>query len=1058
MKASLGALSLMALLGCQTPEPSAAGAGAATSPLVTGPDFVVTELSAPPSVLPATAFEVSATVCNHGGQGGSTKATLFLSADTVISEQTDYPGGQLYLPYLQPGQCSRQTTMMYAQVPSEGRWHVGALLDSIGDENPGNNTRVSAPMGIGHQADFIITSVKGPASVDFGQSLTAQVTVCNQGTRTESTQVALLLSEDENIRFPSSSTPPEDAVVGDVPVPPLASGQCATVSISGNAYPPHMSSPNVRAFHLGAVVDPLNSTPEFTEDNTHPGYLLGLGYAPDFVISSVKGPASVDFGQSLTAQVTVCNQGTRSRDTRVFLLLSQDENIRFPSSSAPPEDSILGDVPVPPLAPGQCTTVSISSSNIYPPPTSPPNTRAFHLGAALDPYYSPDELRTDNNTHPGYLLGVGSAPDFVISSVKGPASVDFGQPLTAQVTVCNQGTRAEGTRVFLLLSQDENIRLPSYPLPPEDSILGDVPVPPLVPNQCTTVSISSSSVYPPYMSSPNTRAFHLGAVVDPNYAPNELRTDNNTHPGYLLGVGSAPDFVISSVKGPASVDFGQPLTAQVTVCNQGTRSRDTRVFLLLSQDENIRFPSSSAPPEDSILGDVPVPPLAPGQCTTVSISSSNIYPPPTSPPNTRAFHLGAALDPYYSPDELRTDNNTHPGYLLGVGSAPDFVISSVKGPASVDFGQPLTAQVTVCNQGTRTEGTQVMLVLSQDENLRLPSPSAPPEDQVVGGTPVSPLAPNQCATVSISSSNIYPPPTSPPNTRAFHLGAVVDPNYAPNELRTDNNTHAGYLLGVGSAPDFVISSVKGPASVDFGQPFTAQVTVCNQGTRPYDSRVYLLVSLDENIRFPSSSAPPEDNVVGDAPVPPLAPNQCATVSISSSNIYPPPMSPPNTRAFHLGAVVDPNYAPNELRTDNNTHSGYLLGVGHDADFVISSVESPVFVRSGQSLTTQVNVCNQGTLAASTRVSVLLSTDTTFRLPSPSTPPEDVIVGETQTGLLQPGWCETVSITGNAWLPPSTNPNTQGLVYVGAMVNLDQMTPELRADNNTLLGGWLYIAP
>ncbi|OJH37917.1 CARDB domain-containing protein [Cystobacter ferrugineus] len=1059
MKASLGALSLMALLGCQTPEPSATGASEATSPLVTGPDFVVTELSGPPSALPGNAFEVSATVCNHGGQGGSTKATLFLSADTVLSEQKDYPGGQLYLPYLGPGQCSRQTTMMDARVPAEGLWHVGALLDSLGDENPGNNTRFSAPMGIGIQADFVVTSVKGPASVEFGQPLTAQVTVCNQGTRTESTQVMLVLSQDEHIRLPSPSAPPEDQVMGDAPVPPLAPGQCTTVSIfSSSVYPPPTNTPDVRAFHLGAVVDPFNSVPEFTENNTHPGYLLGVGYAPDFVITSVKGQASVDFGQPLTAQVTVCNQGTRARETRVLLLLSQDEHIRLPSPTTPPEDQIVGDAPVPPLAPNQCTTVSISSSSIYPPPMSPPDVRAFHLGAVVDPYYAPEELRTDNNTHPGYLLGVGYGPDFAITAVKGPASVDFGQPLTAQVTVCNQGTRARDTRVFLFLSQDENIRLPSPSAPPEDQILGDAPVPPLAPGQCTTVSIPSSSIYPPPTSPPNVRAFHLGAVVDPYYAPEELRTDNNTHPGYLLGIGNAPDFVITSVKGPASVDFGQPLTAQITVCNQGTRARDTRVFLFLSQDENIRLPSPSAPPEDQIVGDAPVPPLTPGQCTTVSIPSNSIYPPPMSPPDVRAFHLGAVVDPYYAPEELRTDNNTHPGYLLGIGNAPDFVITAVKGPASVEHGQPLTAQVTICNQGTRTESTQVMLVLSQDENIRLPSPSAPPEDQVVGGTPVSPLAPNQCATVSISASSIYPPPMSPPDVRTFHLGAVVDPYASPSELRTDNNTHPGYLLGVGQEADFVITSVKGPASVDFGQPLTAQVTVCNQGTRPYDSRVFLLLSEDENIRLPSPSAPPEDQVVGDAPVPPLAPNQCATVSISASSISPPPMSPPGTRTFHLGAMVDPNYVPKEFRTDNNTHSGYLLSMGQDADFVITSVESPVFVRSGQSLVTQVNVCNQGTLAASTRVSVLLSTDTIFRLPSPSAPSTDVIVGEAQTGLLRPGWCETVSITGNALPPPSTNPDTQGLAYVGAVVNLDQTNPELRVDNNTLLGGWIYIAP
>ncbi|WP_162159650.1 CARDB domain-containing protein [Cystobacter fuscus] len=1035
---------MMALLGCQTPEPSAAGASEAANPLVTGPDFVVTELNAPSSVLPGDAFEVAATVCNQGGQGGSTQAALFLSADTVFSPQTDLPGGQLYLPYLAPGQCSRQTTRMSAQVPTNGVWYVGARLDSLGDENPGNNTRFSAPVGIGFKADFVVTSVKGPASVEPGQPLTARVTVCNQGTRSESTQVALLLSEDADIRLPSPSSSTKDSFVGEAPVPWLAPGQCSTVSISGNIYPPPTNTPNVRAFHLGAVVDPSQSIPEFVEDNAHPGYLLGVGKAPDFVITSVTGPTSLEHGQPLTARVTVCNQGTRIYDSRVALLLSEDEHLRLPSPSAPPEDQVVGSTPVPPLAPGQCTTVSISG-NAYPPPPSTPDVRAFHLGAVVDPNYFPEELRTDNNTHPGYVLGVGSAPDFVISSVTGPASVDHGQPLTARVTVCNQGTRPSGNHVFLVLSADENIRLPSSSAPPEDQPVGDAPVPPLAPGQCATVSISSSSIYPPPSSTPDVRAFHLGAVLDPN-DPSELRTDNNTHPGYVLGVGSAPDFVISSVKGPASVEHGQPLTAQVTVCNQGTRTRDTSVALVLSEDEHFLVPPPSGPPEDAFVGGTQVPPLAPGQCTTVSISG-NIYPPPPSTPDVRAFHLGAMLNPN-DPSELRTDNNTHPGYVLGVGYAPDFVISSVKGPASVDYGQPLSAQVTVCNQGTRARDTRVLLLLSQDEHLRLPSPSTPPEDQVVGDAPVPPLAPGQCATVPISSSSIYPPPPSTPDVRAFHLGAVVDPYYAPEELRTDNNTHPGYVLGVGYAPDFVISSVKGPASVEQGQPLSAQVTVCNQGTRIRDTRVFLLLSQDEHIRLPSPSMPPEDQVVGDAPVPPLAPGQCATVPISSSSIYPPPMSPPDVRAFHLGAVVDPYYAPEELRTDNNTHPGYVLGMGSAPDFVISSVKGPASVDHGQPLTAQVTVCNQGTRARGTRVFLLLSQDEHLRLPSPPMPPEDQIVNDAPVPPLAPGQCTTVPISSSSIYPPPTNTPDVRAFHLGAVLDPYYAPEELRTDNNT----------
>ncbi|EPX62089.1 putative fibronectin type III domain protein [Cystobacter fuscus DSM 2262] len=883
----------------------------------------MTELSAPHSVHPGLSFEVTATICNQGGMAGSARGGLFLSSDTVISEETDRRVGQ-FDPFLAPGECRRQKATVYAQVPSEGIWYVGARISTPEDADPSNDTRISAPLGIGFQPDFVITSVKGPASVEPGQSLSAQVTVCNLSTQAGGTRVSLFLSEDANIRLPSpAGPPPEDILVGEASVPPLFSGQCTTVPVSGLALPPPPSRPDIRAFHLGAVVDPNNAIPEFFEDNnTHPGYLLGVGSGADFLITSVKGPASVQPGQSFTSEVTVCNQGTRADFSRVSLLLSEDASIRIPSPSAPSEDSLVGDAPVPLLVPGQCSTV-------------------FVLGQAQ----------------------------------------------------------------------------------------------------------------PPATSSPDVRAFHLGAGVYRNSATLELIEDNNTHPGYLLGVGSGADFFITSVKGPASVGPGQALTAQVAVCNQGTQAGGTRVALLLSEDASIRAPSPSAPSGDALVGVVQVPSLFPGRCATVSLSGS-ISPPPVSGPDTRAFHLGAMVDPDNTTQELIEGNNTHSGYLLGVGTGADFVITSVKGPASVQPGQPLTAQVTVCNQGTVAESTRVALLLSEDASIRPPSPSAPPEDSLVSQAPVSQLAPGQCATVSLSGS-AQVPPMSRPDVRAFHLGAVVDPDNATPEFIEDNNTHSGYLLGVGAGADFVIGSVKGPASVYPGQPLTAEVAVCNQGTRAESTRVTLLLSKDESIRVPSSSGSSEDVIVGDQPVPSVLPGQCVTVTISGQASGEPPRWPGDF-GFYLGAVVDPNNATPELIEDNNIHSGDRLGVGPEADFVISEMESPVFARSGQSLGVQLTVCNQGTRAGSTRVRVLLSTDATLDLPSPQGPSEDVLVGEVSTQVLQPGWCQTLSVTGNAH-PPQANPDTPGLYYVGAVVN-PVGGPELFTDNNTLLGGWIYIAP
>ena len=114
-----------------------------------------------------------------------------------------------------------------------------------------------------------------------------------------------------------------------------------------------------------------------------------------------------------------------------------------------------------------------------------------------------------------------------------------------------------------------------------------------------------------------------------------------------------------------------------------------------------------------------------------------------------------------------------------MGNAPDFVITSVTGPTSVQDGQPLTAQVTVCNQGTTSGDAQVELYLSADATIRTNSGPGPMEDSIVGGAPSGWLFQGQCATVPIQGPAWLPPPGL---QGAYHLGAIVDPSNNRQEL------------------------------------------------------------------------------------------------------------------------------------------------------------------------------------------------------------------------------------------------------------------------------------
>jgi subtilase family serine protease len=1052
------AVVLATVVGCGAPEGAEEARGSVAQGLMNAPDFVVTALSRPASAAPGSSFQAMVTVCNRGDVGGGVEAGLFLSADSSISTMDSW-AGSAYVSYLSPGECQTLSTQVYASVPANGAWYLGALADPFSSQweaDETNNTYVGDPMGIGYGADFVVTAVKGPASVQPGQSFTAQVTVCNQGQQADSADVGVFLSADATIRAPVPPNPPEDSQAGNASTPYLYPGQCATVAVPSNAYTPPSNTPT-EAWYLGAVVDPYLGRPELIENNnTHSGYLLGVGSKADFIVTSVKGPASVQYGQSFTAQVTVCNQGQQHDSTEVGVYLSADATIRAPVAPNPPEDAQVGNTNTPPIAPGQCATVSVSGNAYPPPPNSPTPVEAWYLGAVADPYSSRPELIESNNTNSGYLLGVGYKADFVVTSVKGPASAQYGQAFTAQVTVCNQGQQGDSTDVSLFLSTDTNIRAPVSPGPPEDSQVGNTYVPYTAPGQCTTVAVSGNAYPPPSNSPPLVEAWYLGAVADPYNSRPELIESNNTSSGYLLGVGGKSDFIITSVKGPASVQSGQSFTAQVTVCNQGQYSESTDVSLFLSADSNIQPPMPPGPPEDSFAGNIATPYLSPGQCATVAVPGNAYTPPTNSPTPVEAWYLGAVVDPYNSRPELIEANNTNSGYLLGVGNKADFIITAVKGPASVQSGQAFTAQVTVCNQGQQADSADVGVFLSEDALIRVPVAPNPPEDSQAGNAYTPYLYPGQCATVSVPGNAYTPPSNSPTSTEAWYLGAVVDPYLGRPELLEDNNTHSGYLLGVGNKADFIVTSVKGPASVQSGQSFTAQVTVCNQGQQGDSTEVGVYLSADATIRAPVPPNPPEDSPVGNTYTPYIAPGQCATVSVSGNAYTPPSNSPTLVEAWYLGAVVDPYSSRPELIESNNTHSGYLLGVGDKADFVVTSVKGPASAQYGQSFTAQVTVCNQGQQGESTDVSLFLSADSNIQPPMPPGPPEDSFVGNIATPYLSPGQCATVAVPGNAHPPPSNSPPLVEAWYLGAVVDPNRSRPELIEDNNTSSGYLLGV--
>ncbi|HYO53751.1 CARDB domain-containing protein, partial [Archangium sp.] len=744
------------------------------------------------------------------------------------------------------------------------------------------------------------------------------------------------------------------------------------------------------------------------------------------------------------------------------------------------------------LYPGQCVTKNVSAT--AQPPMETQGDGAYYLAAIVDTNRVEQELREDNNVHVGGLMGVGSRSDLVVTEVNAPVSVWNGQSFTASVKVCNQGTQPTSGGYYsrpsleLFLSTDDELTLSSPSMPTDQMSIGYVELDQqLYPGQCVTQNVSATAYLP--QQAQEDGAYYLAAIVDANRVEMELREDNNVHVSGLMGVGNRSDLVVTEVSGPASVGHGQSFTASVKVCNQGTQPTSGGSYskpsleLFLSTDDELTLPSPGTPypppgssPEQNTIGSVELDQtLYPGQCVTKSVSASAHLPPAAQ--GDGAYYLAAAVDTTGLEQELREDNNLRVGGLMGVGSRPDLVVTEVNGPASVEHGQGFTASVKVCNQGTAstngyTSKPRMELLLSLDTELTLPSPGMPspdmPDQRSIGSVELDqPLSPGQCVTQNVSATAHLPQQAQ--GNGAYYLAAIVDTNRVEMELREDNNVHVGGLVGVGYQSDLVVTEVSAPASVQDGQAFTATVKVCNQGTSPssgYMPRVELFLSTDDELTLPSQDMPypppgpsPEQLSLGFVELAePLSPAQCVTKDVSASAYLPPAAQ--GDGAYYLVAAVDTTLSEYELREDNNVRVSGLMGVGYRADLVVTEVHGPASVTSGESFTTTVKVCNQGTAPApdTAWLAVFLSMDTHLTLPTPGLPPptDQVKLGSLGVEPLAAGQCVTRDMSVSPALPPEAQ--GPGVFHLGAIIDTELGVQELREDNNARADSSLEVTP
>jgi subtilase family serine protease len=264
-----------------------------------------------------------------------------------------------------------------------------------------------------------------------------------------------------------------------------------------------------------------------------------LRLAPNLSTSGITAPAAVIGGDSVTARVSVSNNGGADAvGVKVRYYLSNDTLADVDT------DTLVGESAPMTVAAG-ATTVSTTRVQI------PANAAGLkYLLAVVDSAAEIDETNEDDNSSPALAMGVAApAPDFQATRLLAPTAVDTGTAFDVSRTVRNSGS-ASGSGSYRIVLSDNEV------LSSSDLQLASAPFQ-LAPGQ----SIDTADKVTVPASVPPGR-YWLGIIVRPDADVTELDALNNSRAFGPITVRGAALAVATSTL--PSVSSGVPFALQLT--------------------------------------------------------------------------------------------------------------------------------------------------------------------------------------------------------------------------------------------------------------------------------------------------------------------------------------------------------------------------------------------------------------------------------------------------------------------------------------------------------------
>ena len=842
-----------------------------------GPDLIVSTLLAPATASPGSSMTVSNTIKNQGGgpAGGST-VKFYLSTDAIL-DAGDVLLGSRAVPALASGGLSVEATNL--PVPAgtaTGTYVVMAVADAdnaVTEAQESNNTAVSSAVAIG--ADLVVSRVSGPPTAVPGATITVTDTTLNQSSAAVgASTTSFYLSKDTVLDG-------ADVPLGSRSVPALAANAQSTAT-SVFTVPPTVGG----QFYILAKANGDGMVTETdVSNNTMYSGLVKIG--ADLVLDFFSAPEDAGPGATISVTDTVLGAGYSAAGPSTLKFFFSTDTVLDAA------DVLLGTRSVPGLAPGARNSGSTDLT--------------LPLGLSAGTYYIiaqadaadviPEVNEGDNQRVKAIVIGADLRVwvDLPAASSYAPA----GSTIAVIDQTRNDSPMAIGpSTTSFYLSSDTT-------LDPGDIPLGSRTVPALPPH--------TESIFTNVLTLPEGVGgrYYIIARANADNAISEFNTENNTAVttslirigGDLVVFVDAPGFASPPEEGVSL------LVTDTTRNDTALRSPSSTTTFYLSEDGTIDA-------TDVLLGSRAVPPLAPGEASSVATT----------------FTVPVWLTGVYRVIAQSDAGLTVTDVMLR-GPELQVAIETPVPPAGPAPALVVTDTTTNSGSGPVSDST-TSFFLSLDRTRDT-------SDRPLGTRAVPALGPGESSTVST----------------AFPLPAGVVGVYKVVARSDLGNAITNIVLEGGSLRVVPEGTGTPPAP---GSTITVTDWTSNEADVPVGaSTTGFYLSTDTVLDA-------ADTFLGSRAVPALAPGEMNTASTSLT------LPPSAVGHFYILAKADEPDAVPESDKSNNTSAVRISTIG--IDLIVRSVSGPSKTGAGMTIpVTDVTVNLGGTTASASTTRFYLST-------------------------------------------------------------------------------------